>query len=80
MTIPQDYLTHKAAFILSLEARQRTIKFGTSRWMELSEAVSHEFSRWDMAAKSKVIKKMSELKAAHPLFDWERNWTKVKGA
>jgi hypothetical protein len=80
MTTTQDYLTHKAAFILSLEARQCTLKFGTSRWMELSESISHEFSRWDMTAKGKVIKKMSELKAAHPLFDWERNWTKVEGA
>jgi len=78
MTTTQDYLTHKAAFILSLQVRQLGYGLFSSKGQQISDEISAEFKRWDMTAKHAITAKMSELKAAHPGFDWERNWTKIE--
>jgi len=79
MTTKQDYLTHKSAFLLSLEARLFTLKIGSSRRIELRNLISQEYKTFDAVARGKIINKMNQLKNENPGFNWERDWTKVQG-
>lgn len=77
MNTQTDIITHKAAFLLSLQARQQDEGVFTSKGQKISDAIVQQFYTFDFETRGKIIRKMSQLKAENPSFDWERDWTKI---
>ena len=73
----QNYVTHKAAFMLSLESRKERMKaYGKEN--QVNPAILEQKRTWG-EYKDRIINKMNHLKAVYPSFDWESDWLKVKG-
>jgi hypothetical protein len=75
--VAQNYVTHKAAFMLSLEARKERMRaYGKEN--NVNPYIWEQKRTWG-DYEQQIINMMNCLKASHPSFDWEVDWLKVKG-